>query len=102
MHLADAWEHFGGYPFAESFGAFEFGGEDEGIEAELVDVSHHLISAGGRGVTFGYIPLVYMVCTAFRTNLYPKASAYILSANIGSPCSLLMVRKCEVRNKIEL
>ena len=53
----------------ESFGAFEFGGEDEdeGIEAGFVHTVHHLISAGSRGgVTFGYIPLVYMVCTASR------------------------------------
>ena len=33
MHLADAWEHFGGYPMLESFGAFGFGGEDERVES---------------------------------------------------------------------
>ena len=59
----------------ESFGAIEFGGKDEDIEAGLVDEGHHLISAGGRGVTFGYIPLAYIVYTAFRANLYPNPSA---------------------------
>ena len=44
MHLADAWEHSGGYPMFESFGTFGFGGEDEGIEAELVDVGGLLLS----------------------------------------------------------
>lgn len=37
MRLTDAWEYFGGYPMFESFGAFGFGREDEGIEAGLVD-----------------------------------------------------------------
>ncbi len=50
MHLADAWEHFGGYPMFESFGAFEFGGEDEDIEAGLVDEGGFLFSA--RGANF--------------------------------------------------
>jgi hypothetical protein len=44
MHLADAWEHFGGYPMLESYGTFGFGGEDEGIEAGLVDVGGLLLS----------------------------------------------------------
>lgn len=44
MHLAVLGEDFGGYPMLESFGTFGFGGEDEGIEAGLVDEGGLLLS----------------------------------------------------------
>ena len=43
--LADGGKHFAGYPMLESFGAFEFGGEDEGVKSRFVDEGGSLLSA---------------------------------------------------------
>ena len=78
--LADAWEDFAGDPMLESLGAIELTCENQRIKAGFVDVSHQLVSAGGRGVTFGYIPLVHQFGDGSAAIRMFQCIAYILGA----------------------
>ena len=64
----------------ESFGAFEFGGEDEGIEAGFVHTVHHLISAGGRGCNIWLHPTCLHGLHCITTIVIIQRITYILCA----------------------
>ena len=85
MHLPDAWEHFGGYPMLESFGAFEFGGEDERVETAFVDDDGLLVSARGAHFVHPFVFIIYMLSYCLFWIVVPQCRSHILTHEISFP-----------------
>ena len=63
--------------------------ESEYIEAILVDGDHQLFTAGGRGVTFGYIPVLHMSVHGLMCRAHDEG---VESALVDEDCVTLVVR----------